>query len=543
MQISYNNIIIDVKEGTKVKDLLGKEIIKSEVKVLACKFNNEVKSLNFEIKENGKLDLIDVSDDDGIRIYIRGLLYIICKAFEELYPKTKMIVNYQLYNAMYCETDNFKITSSVIKNIDKRVKEIIKKNLSIEKHVMNLEEAEKFYNKNDTIKGRLQIQRKNNITLYYCENYYNYFYGVLPVTTGFADNYEIVKYRNGFLVRYPNKKQPNKLLDFKETPKLFSALKEYDDMHKVLNIETVYRLNKIVAEGKTKDYILVDEALHEKKIAKIADEISKNKKIKLIAIAGPSSSGKTTFAKRLGVELRVNGLKPVTISVDDYFVEREQTPKDKNGNYDFETIKAVDTELLNKNILKLLNGETILAPKFDFHVGTKKYDGTTMKLAQDEVLVMEGIHCLNDKLTYLISNEQKFKIYTSCLTVLNMDRYNRISTTDTRLIRRIVRDNKFRGYSAEHTLQMWPSVNAGEIENIFEYQEEANEMFNSSLIYELGILKSYAMPLLAEINEKSQYYSEARRLLSILSYFKDIDEKYVPNNSLLKEFIGGSIFD
>ena len=303
------------------------------------------------------------------------------------------------------------------------------------------------------------------------------------------------------------------------------------------------KLNQIIKNKRIKDYILMDEALHEKKIAKIADEISNNKKIKVILIAGPSSSGKTTFAKRLELELRLNGIKPKTISVDNYFVERKDTPKDENGEYNFEAIEAIDTKLLNNDLIKLLNGKEIKMPTFNFHEGKKEYKGNTMKLADDEVLIMEGIHCLNDKLTFLIPKDQKFKIYISCLTVLNIDYYNRISTTDTRLIRRIVRDNQFRGYSALHTLKMWPSVNKGEAKNIFAYQEEANVMFNSSLIYELSVLKDYAIPLLKEIGQENTEYSEAKRIISMLEYFESIPSEYILKNSLLREFIGGSIFE
>ena len=310
-----------------------------------------------------------------------------------------------------------------------------------------------------------------------------------------------------------------------------------------MNVNTLYKINTIIKAGKIKDYILLDEALHEKKIASIADIIAKNKNIKLIAIAGPSSSGKTTFAKRLSIQLRINGIKPITISVDDYFIERKDTPKDKYGNYDYESIDAIDKTLLNNNLMKLFKGEEIDAPTFDFYKGTKFYDGKKMKLAEDEVLIMEGIHCLNDELTYLVPKENKFKIYVSALTVLNIDYYNRISTTDTRLIRRIARDYKYRGYTAEHVLKMWPAVNKGETNNIFRFQEEADVMFNSSLIYELCVLKNQVVPLLKAINPTSEYYSEAKRLYSMLSYFEPIATEDVPSNSILREFIGGSIFN
>ena len=544
MQIEYKNIILDVKQGTPVNQLLSEEIQKAKCKIIACKFNNEIKSLNYKLKSGGKLELIDLKDKDGMRIYRRGLVYIISKAFNEVYPGALITINYQLTNAMFCTVDNLEIKNEVIKNVKERIQQIVEQDLPIEKRFMTKEEAVKFYEKEKTLKGKLQLdlKQKKEVTLYYCENYYNYFYGVLPISTGFAENYEIAKYHHGFMVRYPSNETPNEISKFHDTPKLFATLEEYDELHKILNINTLYKLNQIIKSNKITEYILLDEALHEKKIGTIADNIAKNKNIKLIAIAGPSSSGKTTFAKRLEIQLRINGLKPVTISVDNYFVEREDTPLDEDGKYDFESIHAIDTKLLNNDLLKLLNGEEIEAPTFNFHTGHKEYKGNKMKLASDEVLIMEGIHCLNDELTYLIPKEQKYKIYISALTVLNIDYYNRISTTDTRLIRRIVRDYQFRGYNAAHTLEMWSSVNRGEQNNIFKFQEEADVMFNSSLIYELSVLKKYAIPLLKEIDSSSTLYSETKRLLSMLSYFEDIPDELVPTHSLLREFIGGSIF-
>ena len=545
MQIIYEEHIIDVKKGTRVVDLLKDEIAKSRNKVIACRFNNEVKSLSYEIDSDGKIELIDLTDKDGIRIYRRGLIYIIGKAFYETYPEALLTINYQLSNSLLGEVDNMKVTKEMIEKVDKKVKEIIKRDAEIKKVAMTKEEAEKFYQENHTLKGKLQLDVKNKkeIMLYYCEDYYNYFYGVMPLSTGIIDIYELLEYDGRFLVRYPSRKNPNELPEFKENKKLLATLDEYEDLHETLNVHTLYKLNKIVDENRIKDYILLDEALHEKKMAQIADDIVKRGKVKVVLIAGPSSSGKTTFARRLGLQLRLNGLKPVTISVDNYFVERNQNPKDEFGNYDFECLEAIDIDLFNSHILKLLNGEEIKVPTFDFEHGTKLYKGNTMKLENDQILVIEGIHCLNDKLTPLIPKEQKYKVYISALTVLNIDYYNRISTTDTRLIRRIVRDNQFRGYSALHTLKMWDSVNRGEERNIFPYQEEADSMFNSSLIYELAVLKDYAMPLLKEIDNSHPEFSEAKRIYRMLGYFESIPGEYVPQNSLLREFIGGSIFE
>lgn len=545
MQIIYEEHIIDVKKGTKVIDLLKDEIAKSRNKVIACRFNNEVKSLNYEINSDGKIELIDLTNKDGMRIYRRGLIYIIGKAFYETYPEALLTINFQLSNSMLCEVANMQVTKEMIAKVDEKVKEIIKRDVPITKLAMTKEEAEAFYEKENTLKGRLQLDVKNKkeIMLYYCEDYYNYFYGVMPISTGVTNIYEILEYDGRFLVRYPSKKAPDRLPEFKENKKLLATLDDYEEVHKTLNVHTLYKLNKIVKENKIKDYILLDEALHEKKMAQIADDIVKREKVKVVLIAGPSSSGKTTFAKRLGLQLRLNGLKPVTISVDNYFVERTLNPKDEYGNYDFECLEAIDIDLFNDHILKLLNGEEIEVPTFDFEHGTKVYKGNTMKLNDDQILVIEGIHCLNDKLTPLIPKEQKYKVYISALTVLNIDYYNRISTTDTRLIRRIVRDNQFRSYSALHTLKMWDSVNRGEEKNIFPYQEEADSMFNSSLIYELAVLKDYAMPLLEKIDKSHPEFSEAKRLYRMLGYFESIPGEYVPQNSLLREFIGESIFE
>lgn len=542
MKITYGNQILEAKEGITVKELLKNEIANAKYEVIACMCNNEVRSLDFEINKECKIELIDVNSKNGMMIYIRGIMYIMAKALNELYPEALLTVNYQLSNAMFCELDNMQVTEEMINNIHKRMQEIIDKDLEIQKVRMTIEEAKKFYEKEDTLKGRIQIDNnKEGASLYYCEEYYNYFFGVMPISTGYTKIYDIVKYKEGFIVRYPNWKKPNELIPFVENKKLLATLEEYDEIYKLIGINTIYKLNKEVKKDGALDPILLSEALHEKKIAGIADNIAKDRKVKVILIAGPSSSGKTTFAKRLGMQLRLNGLKPVTISVDNYFVERDKNPKDEFGNYDFECIEALDTELFNEHLLKLLNGEEIEMPTFDFTIGTKKYNGNTMKLEDDEILVIEGIHCLNDKLTSSIPKEQKYKIYISALTVLNIDYYNRISTTDTRLIRRIVRDHQFRGYSAKHTIKMWYSVNRGEEKYIFPFQEEADSMFNSSLIYELGVLKDYAIPLLEEIKNTDPEYAEARRLIKLLSYFEAIPHENIEKTSLIREFIGGSL--
>ena len=541
MKVQYKDKEIEIEKPERVIEDLKEECTRNTI---ACICNNEIKSLNHEIKMDSKIELLDISNADGMRIYIRGLLYVMSKAFEELYPKAEVGVEYQLSNSMFCTIKNMEITDELLEEVHKKMQEIVDKNIPIIKKQFTKQEAEEIYKNVDTVKGRLQLENKSKkkFSLYYCEDYFNYFYGVMPISTGYMKIYEIQKYSNGFLIRYPSKKDITKVPDFIDNKKLLQALEDYGKIHKALNIETLTKLNKAIRDGKAKDIVMLDEALHEKKISRIADSIAEKKDVKMVLIAGPSSSGKTTFAQRLGLQLQLNGLKPVTISVDNYFVEREQTPLDSDGKYDFEAIEAVDMKLLNEHIERLLNGEEVEMPTFNFTTGSKEYKGNKVKLGKDDIIVMEGIHCLNDRLTAQIPRNKKFKVYISALTVLNIDEFNRISTTDSRLIRRIVRDSNFRSYSAIHTLKMWDSVNRGELKNIFPFQEEADAMFNTSLIYEICVLKKYALTQLEAIDNRSIEFSEAKRIREFLKYFEDIPDELVPTNSLLREFIGGGDF-
>jgi uridine kinase len=503
MKITYENEEIEVQDGIAIKDGLKEQMEKSGIKdIIAAIYNNQIASLNHPIHKNGKITFINRTNKDGRYIYIRGLLYVMSKAFAEVYPEALLTVNYQLSNSMYGTVDNMEVTDEVIQNVRNKMFEIVEKDLPITKVVMTQEEADEFYKKEETFRGKLQtLVDKDKVSLYYCENYYNYFYGTMPISTGFAKVFDFVKYKNGFLVKYPSLTEPDTLSpNVSQSLKMVSAMEEYDEINKILRINTVHRLNRKIREPKgPKELVLISEALHEKKIAEIAKKIQEHGNVRMVLIAGPSSSGKTTFAGKLGMSLKVNGIKPVTISVDNYFVERKDNPKDENGNYDFECIEALDLDLFNRQLVDLLAGKEVSLPTFNFNIGEKEYKGNTLKLQDDEILVIEGIHCMNDRLTSLIPKENKFKVYISDLTVLNIDYYNRISTTDTRLIRRIVRDHQFRGYSALDTLQRWNSVNKGEQKNIFPFQEDADCMFNSSIVYELAVLKQYAMPLLEEI--------------------------------------------
>ena len=545
MRVIYKNIEVNIEENSKVIDAFKEKIEEENANIIACKVNNEVKNLNYKLKENDEIELLDTTDRDGGRIYTRGLLFIMSMAFKKLYPQIKLNINYQLKSSMLCEIEKMEPTEEMLQNVKSKMQEIIDSNLKIEKVEMPRAEAIEFLNKENTTIGKVQLENKekDTMSLYFCNDYYNYFYGVMPISTGYIKLFDIMKYDDGFLIRYPSKNNPNKLQPYEETKKLLQTLDEYDDIYKILGVYTLDKINEVIRQGKGKELILLSEALHEKKISQIADLIATDKKNRIILIAGPSSSGKTTFAKRLGIQLRLNGIKPKTISVDNYFVERDKTPIDETGKYDFEALQAVDLELLNSDLVKLLNGEEIKLPTFDFKEGRKKYLGNTMKLEDDEVLVMEGIHCLNDNLTPSIPKEQKFKIYISALTVLNIDYYNRISTTDTRIIRRTVRDSQFRGYDAKKTLSAWNSITRGEEKNIYPYQEDADVMFNTSLIYELNALRNYALPLFQKIGKDEEEYSEAKRLCEFLKYFEPINIDDIPKNSLLREFLGGGIFD
>lgn len=545
MEIRYKDKVLEVEKGSKIYDIFKNEIENSENTVVGAIYNNSYVNLSRHMNFEGRVELISINSKIGIKIYRRTLIYIFAMALKKLFPDNRATVNYQMENAVYCDLGDIEITDEIVAKINEEMRDIVRKDLFIKKVVMNREQAEQFYKETQTARGRLQYDLKSNkkIYMYYCEDYFNYCYGVLARTTGAIKIFDIIKYDNGILLRYPSAGKPEQLPKIIQNKKMKWAYNEYNEIHKILNINTVYKLNDAVKEKRIKDVIMIDEALHEKNIANIADKIAKNKKIKMILIAGPSSSGKTTFAQRLGIQLRVNKIKPVTISVDNYFVERQDTPRDENGDYNFECIEAIDIELFNNHLTRLLNGERVEMPQFDFLEGTKKYNGKYLQLKDDEVLVIEGIHCLNDRLTSSIPQDQKFKIYISALTVLNMDRYSKVSSTDVRLIRRIVRDYQFRGYSAEHTIDTWPSVTRGEVENIFPFQESADVIFNTSLIYELGVLKGIATPLLKEIPIEHPEHAEAQRLLGLLKYIRSIPASEVPTNSLLKEFVGGGDFE
>ena len=545
ISVKYDNLVYDVEEGTKVIDFIRKNLTVNEDSIMACKIFNEVKSLDFQLEKDTTLQLIDTTTSDGNRIYVRGLTFIMLKAFEELYPEVKLLVDYALSHSLYCEAaSDVEITNNMIEKVTEKMQEIVSKDLPFEKHVLPLEEAKEIYKKNNRYdKIELMENRtKSYVSIYSCGDTYNYFNGVMPISTKYMKYFRIEKYENGILLIYPRKYSPTEIIEVKETKKLYRSFEEYEKIHRVLNVSNVTELNHWIKSGNIGELIRISEALHEKKIAQIADKITEDPNKRIVLIAGPSSSGKTTFAQRLGIQLRVNGIRTITLSMDNYFVDRHKTPKDENGNYDFECLEAIDIPLFNEQLNGLLNNEEVDLPMFDFETGTRKYPGNKVKLHENEIVVVEGIHGLNENLTKEIPRENKFKIYISALTTLNIDDCNRVSTADSRLIRRILRDYKYRGHGAIATLKMWPSVRNGEEKYIFPFQEDADMTFNSSLVYEQAVLKSYLEPILAAVGHDTPEFSEAKRLYEFLGYFLPVPTDEIPINSIIREFIGGGCF-
>ncbi|NLD47774.1 MAG: nucleoside kinase [Clostridiaceae bacterium] len=514
--------------------------------IIAAKVNNDIKELSFHLYDSSNVEFIDITNDDGMRIYKRSLNFILIKAVNDLFPERKVVINHSISKGLYCEINgDTELTEAEVKQIEERMRELVERKIPFIKKIMSIEEAKEIFRKT----GRqdryhaVEHRKKPYVTMYNCDGYEDYFYGYMAPDTGYLSKFAL-KFRDpGLILMCPDKTNPDVVPKYKEQKKLFNIFKEYKKWGRILGVANVGTLNDIVKQGGISEFIRVAEALHEKKIAQIADMIvfSKHKK-RVVLIAGPSSSGKTTFAQRLAIQLRVNGLRPVTISLDDYFVDREHTPKDESGDYDFEALEAIDVKLFNQHLAELVEGKEVPVPIFNFPNGCREGFCRNLKIDDDQLLIIEGIHGLNEKLTSSIPKESKFKVYVSAITSMNIDDHNRIPTTDTRIIRRIVRDFQFRGCSAINTIKRWPSVRRGEEKNIFPFQEEADIMFNSALIFELGVLKTFAESLLVDIDILQPEYSEARRLIEFLQNFLPIESKDIPANSIIREFIGGSCF-
>ena len=456
-----------------------------------------------------------------------------------------MKVEFSVSEGYYVSSKKMPVDQETLGRIEMRMKELVNENLPIEKHSIPVEEAIEHFTEHGMIdKARLfRFRRSSSVNVYLLDNFEDYYYGYMVPSTGYLKYFKLIPYDEGFVLEFPPRKTPETFGPFKEQHKVFQTLKSSTKWGEILDVGTVGALNEQISAGNIGNIILAQEAIMEKELGNIAEQIAALPDKKLIMIAGPSSSGKTTFSHRLSIQLMAHGLKPHPIAVDNYFVERVDTPKDENGQYNFECLEAMDIELFNQQMSALLRGEEVYMPTFNFITGTKEYKGNSLKLGPEDVLVIEGIHCLNDALSYSLPAENKFKIYVSALTQMNIDEHNRIPTTDGRLLRRMVRDARTRGASAQKTISMWPSVRRGEDENIFPYQESADVVFNSALIYELSVLKQYAEPLLFGIKPEEPEYLEAKRLLKFLNYFQGIDSNMIPGNSILREFIGGSFFN
>ena len=515
--------------------------------ILGALVNNKVKELSFVIVKNKKVEFIDYSHPDGMRMYIRSLFFMLYAAVNKTYPELKLKMMHGISRGYYCELSglNRPITESDVFAIKGEMQRLIGKDIPFEKTGMPSEEAVEICRKKNLIYKAKLFQQQGNLFsyLYFMGDQANYFYGDQVPSTGYLKVYDLVPYYDGLLLRIPKPEKFSEVQPYSKEDKLFGIFQEHKDWAEILDVPNVANLNENTINGLSGDIIKVSEALHEKKIAEIANTIRDRKdQVKVVLVAGPSASGKTTFSKRLMVQLAVNGLKPTMISLDDYFVDRDKTPKDLNGEFDFEAIEAIDVEFFNQQLVQLFNGEMIELPKFNFTVGTRIPSGKNLQLTPGSILIVEGIHGMNPNLVPHIKPENTFKIFLSALTQISIDDQNHISTTDNRMIRRMIRDSKYRNYSAQETIRRWPSVRAGEDKNIFPYQENADVMFNSALIYELAVLKKYADLLLQAVAESEPEFSESNRLLKFLSYFKPIDDREIPPTSVLREFLGGSSF-
>ena len=509
--------------------------------VVSAKVNNRVEGLNFKVYHNKDVEFLDISSESGLRTYVRSLCFVLCKAVEDLYPNGQILLEHPVSKGYYCSLRIGKeIALEDVTRIKKRMEEIIAENIPFHRIEEHTEDA---IEKGMTDKVKLLQTTGRLYTNYYkLGNSVDYYYGSLLPSTGHIKLFDLVKYYDGLLLRFPNRKNPSTLGEMVKQEKMLEVFKENRKWQEIMEVSTVGDINQAIQAGHATDLINVAEALQEKRIARIADDICQRKDIKVVLISGPSSSGKTTFSKRLSVQLMANGRYPYPISLDDYFVDREHTPRDENGDYDYESLYALDLELFNSHLEALVKGETIEIPRFNFTTGKRENSGNFLKLKDNMIIILEGIHALNPELTPHIAEDNKYRIYVSALTTVSLDNHNYIPTTDNRLLRRIIRDYNYRGYSAEETIKRWPSVRAGEEKWIFPYQENADAMFNSALLFELSVLKSHVDPILYQVPESSPTFSEACRLRRFMEYFIPVPDHDLPPTSLLREFLGGSSF-
>ncbi len=544
-----NNLSKEYPLGTSLREIAEDMKIKLNYPILGARVNNKLAELSYRIYKPKFVEFIDITNIDGYRMYQRSLSFVLMKAVRDILPQARLKIEHSISQGFYCEVekpDDQRLTPEEVLTIAERMRQIINADIPFEREEIPTQQALEIFEENHLYE-KVKLFKTRPIlftSVYKLDDQIDYFYGYLVPSTGYLKVFDLIPYYDGMLLRFPTQDNPEELGPIVEQPKLFEIFREYKQWVEILGVSTVGSINEQVQDGKAGDLIKISEALHEKKVAQIADMIKHRGDVRLVLIAGPSSSGKTTFSKRLSVQLRVIGYQPVTISLDNFFVDREKTPRDENGDYDFESLYALDLELFNQVMNQLIAGQEVELPKFNFQEGKRYYDGTKVKLSDRGIIVIEGIHGLNPELSKHIDDKYKFKIYVSALTQIGIDYHNRIPTTDNRLLRRMIRDYQFRGYSLVDTLKRWPSVRRGEERNIFPFQEEADVMFNSALIYEFNVLKKHLEPLLREVPETVYEYSEAVRLLKFLSYFVPIrrEEREIPPTSILREFISGSAF-
>ena len=540
-----NKKTYNVPIGSTLYDVFGEVNLQMEYGPISAKVNNKVEGMHYRLYHNKDVEFLDLHSPSALRTYTRSLFFVLCKAIHDLYTGSEVIIDIPVSNGYYVDLRIGRpVETEDATRIRTRMQQIIDQRIPISRHETTTEAAiEMFKTKGDTAKVKLlETSGKLYTTYYQLDDYIDSYYGALLTNTSDLYLFGLEKYFDGLLLRVPSLADPSQLGELITQNKMFEIFKEHHRWQNILGISTVGDFNKAVSNGFTTDMINVSEALQEKKIAQMADEIAARKNIRVVLLAGPSSSGKTTTCKRLSVQLLANGIKPVQISLDDYFVDRDKTPKDADGELDYESLYALNIPLLNQQFNALFRGEEVQLPKYNFQAGKSESNGKRLRLDEQSILIVEGIHALNPELTAQVPEEQKYRIYASALTTILLDNHNYIPTTDNRLLRRIVRDNKYRGVSAAETIRRWPSVRAGENKWIFPFQENADVMFNTAMLFELAILKTQAEPLLEDVPENCDEYSEAYRLLKFLKYFASIPFKQLPPTSLLREFLGGSSF-
>lgn len=540
-----NKKTLEVPIGSTLYDVYAAFNLNMNFGPISAKVNNKVEGLDFRVFHNKDVEFLDLYSASGMRTYIRSLFMVLCKAVHDIYPKSKVVIDIPVANGYYCNINiHREVTNSDIENIRQQMQTIINQALPIQRYEATTEEAINMFRKlGDEAKVKLLESTGSLYTTYYkLDDYVDYYYGAMLTNTSQIKLFGVEKFFDGLLLRVPSSENPAKLDNFINQDKMFEVFRMHHRWQEILGVRTVGDFNEAVKQGFSNDLINVSEALQEKRISQIAETIANKKDVKVVLIAGPSSSGKTTFCKRLSVQLLTCGIKPVQISLDDYFVNRVDTPKDESGDYDYESLYALNIPLLNEQFLALFRGDEVQLPSYNFQTGKSEMKGKKLQLNSDNVLIVEGIHALNPMLTNDIDDNKKFRIYASALTTILLDDHNYIPTTDNRLIRRIVRDHKYRGCSAQETIRRWPSVRAGEKKWIFPYQENADIMFNTAMLYEVAVLKAQAEAVLEQVPENCNEYAEAYRLRKFLGYFSSLPFRSLPPTSLLREFLGGSSF-